>query len=155
LDQNGVVYFAKDPTNMLLWSYYAEGHSGIAIRFDMAPKHLRVIYPELFSVEIQYATEFPEINFYANSRYEFLTTMLGTKVAAWEHEDEWRLVSAGPPGYVRIPPVMINGIILGMRTDPKFEKEILRSWIDGRSPAVEVLRAVHRPNSFELELVPA
>ena len=34
LDTYGVACFVKGPTNMLMWSYYAAGHSGLAIRFD-------------------------------------------------------------------------------------------------------------------------
>jgi hypothetical protein len=154
LHQNGVACFAKNPFSMLLWSYYAEGHRGIAIRFDGTLKHLGAISPDLFPVEVQYATKFPEINFYKASTFKFLATMLGTKADAWKHEEEWRLVLVGITGYVRIPREMINGIILGMRTDPKSE-DTLRRWIDGRSPAVELLRVANRTNSFELELIPA
>ncbi|MCZ6561444.1 MAG: DUF2971 domain-containing protein [Deltaproteobacteria bacterium] len=153
LDKHGMACFAKDPTNMLLWSYYAEGHSGIAIRFSTALEHLQAI-PPFIPVEVQYATEFPQISYYQSSNNELLATIFGTKSTAWKHEEEWRLVLVNGSGCVRMPPAMIDGVIMGMRIDSKSE-DTLHSWVDGREPAIELLRVAHRPNSFELELTPA
>ncbi len=153
LDKHGMACFAKDPTNMLMWSYYTEGHSGIAVRFSMALEHLVSIQP-FIPVEVQYATEFPKVNYYQNKTHDFVRMILGTKSTAWKHEEEWRLVLVDGSGYVRLPPAMLDGVIMGMRIDSQSE-DTLRSWVDSREPAIELLRIEHRPNSFELELTPA
>jgi hypothetical protein len=49
---------------------------------------------------------------------------------------------------------MITGVILGMRVGT-IEEEAIRGWLAVRSPRVELLRVVHKPNSFRLELTPA
>jgi hypothetical protein len=35
------------------------------------------------------------------------------------------------------------------------DEEAIRGWLAKRSPRFELLRVVHKPNSFRLELVPA
>lgn len=150
--KNGTACFAKDPASMLMWSYYAEGHRGIAVRFNMAFENLAALPGQFIPVEVRYETEFPNVNYYGSTINEFVATLLGTKSVAWKHEEEWRLVWVGNSGCVQVPPAMIDGVILGMRIDPEAEATV-RGWVEQRSPKVELLRLVHRPNSFELEVV--
>jgi hypothetical protein len=152
LDQNGIACFAKDPANMLLWSYYAEGHSGIAVRFNMAREHLAS--SQFIPIEVQYSDDFPIISYYISTTNQLLRTLFGTKSLAWKHEEEWRLVLRGTVGYVSLPPSMIDAVVLGMRTDSHTEATI-RGWLKDRVPTVELLRVVHRPRSFVLEVVTA
>jgi hypothetical protein len=154
LDQNGIACFAKDPANMLLWSYYAEGHSGIAVRFNMAREHLAGIGRQLIPVEVQYSRNFPIISYYKSTTNQLLRTLFGTKSLAWQHEEAWRLVLVGAIGCVFLPPAMIDAVVLGMRTDRNTEATI-RGWLKDRVPTVELLRVVHRPRSFVLEVVTA
>jgi hypothetical protein len=152
VDQNGIACFAKDPANMLLWSYYAEGHSGIAVRFNMA-RELVATSP-FIPIEVQYSKDFPVVPFYKATTWEFLRTVFGTKSLAWKHEEEWRLVVRRNVGYVYLPPAMIDGVVLGMRTAPQTVATI-GEWLTDRVPPVKLLRVVHRPRSFILEVVPA
>lgn len=154
VDQNGIACFAKDATNMLLWSYYAEGHSGIAVRFRFAPENLLQMQRLLIPLEVQYQTHFPDINFYSDTNHYLLRTVLGTKAVAWAHEQEWRLVLVGYQGLLRLPLKMIDGVIMGMRIDPDDERS-LREWIEKRESKIELLRVSNRPRNFELKIVPA
>jgi hypothetical protein len=153
LDKNGIACFAKDPANMLLWSYYAEGHSGIAVSFNMRREHLAALGRQFMPIEVQYADNFPVVNYYKVKTHEFLRTLFGTKSFAWKHEEEWRVVS-NTVGYVSLPPAMIDGVVLGMRTDPHKEATI-RQWLKDRVPPVKLLRVVHKPRSFILDVIPA
>ncbi len=84
-----------------------------------------------------------------------MKVVLGTKSAAWKHEGEWRIVLPGRCDcYLKVPPQIITGVILGMRIGAK-EEEAIRGWLAKRSPRVELLRVGHKPNSFRLELAPA
>lgn len=67
LDRNGIVCLGNRPNNVLMWSYYAEGHKGIAIQFNMAPEHLVAITERYIIVEVKYCRDFPRINFYESS----------------------------------------------------------------------------------------
>jgi hypothetical protein len=161
LSGNGTVCFATDPRSVLLWSYYAEGHSGIAVRFGMGISGLYDLQSCLekqgapvLPIDVHYADRYPDLNFFSSPRDEILRAVLGTKSGAWTHEGEWRITTRGQTGNFKIPPTLITGVILGMRMSPQNEN-VIREWIASRSPAIDLLRVSHKPNSFLLELVPA
>jgi hypothetical protein len=64
----------------------------------------------------------------------------------------WRFVTIGSSGVVTLPTGMIDGVIIGLRT-PLHVEEQVRSWVGQVSCGIELMRVVHRPNSFELEIV--
>jgi hypothetical protein len=110
---------------------------------------------DLLPVEVEYEEEFPNCNYYTADKHERIKVVLGTKSAAWKHEGEWRIVLPGRCDCcLKIPPQTITGVILGMRIGAK-EEEAIRGRLAKRSPRVELLRVVHKPNSFMLELAPA
>ena len=154
IDANGVACFSVDPRSMLLWSYYAEGHAGVAVRFNTTPSVLARITHHVLPLRVGYQDDFPKISYYTATRADLVTTVLGTKSLAWAHEQEWRLVLVGRSGSMKVPAAMIDGVVLGMRIDPSHE-ETVRGWVDGRTPKIELLRVVHKPGSFALDLVPA
>jgi hypothetical protein len=155
LDKNGIVCLTKNPVSLLLWSYYADGHTGVAVRFNTSAKNFGWASRRLLPIEVKYQTPFPYVNFYdSGSIPKFTVPLLGTKAAAWEHEEEWRLVMVDQCGLVRIPPAMIDGIILGMKIKPELE-ETVRGWVAQRSASLEVLRVKNRPGTYELTVEPA
>lgn len=154
LQQNGMVCFAPDPTDTLLWSYYADGHRGIAVRFDTSLELLLRFDAPFLPVQVAYQESFPQVNYYTAERDEFTFTILGTKSTAWQHEREWRFVLPGRVGYFVIPRPMVTGLIFGMRTPQNVETEV-REWNARRNPPAELLRVVNRSDSYQLEIVPA
>lgn len=162
LAHNGTACFATDPTNVLMWSYYADGHKGAAVRFGMDLDRILALGAafkkqgtDLFPVEVEYKEEFPNCNYYTADKHERIKVVLGTKSAAWTHEGEWRIVLPGRCDcYLKVPPQIITGVILGIRIGPR-EEEAIRGWLAKRSPRVELLRVVHKQNSFRLEIAPA
>jgi len=155
LDKRGIVSLTEDPVNMLMWSYYAEGHSGIALRFNMDLNCLAAIQEQMIPVDVKYLHKFPNINFYdiESHQHQFLTAMLGSKSSVWQHEKEWRLVKVSGSGYVRIPPKMIDGVVLGMRIGDS--EQLVREWVSARTSEIKLLRVVHKKSSFDLELTDA
>jgi hypothetical protein len=145
-----------------MWSYYADGHKGAAVRFGMDLDRILALGTafneqgtDLFPVEVAYEEEFPNCNYYNADKHGRIQVVLGTKSSAWKHEGEWRIVLPGRRDcYLKIPPQIITGVILGMRIGAK-EEEAIRGWLAKRSPRVELLRVAHKPNSFRLELAPA
>ena len=152
LDTMGIACFSVDPRSMLLWSYYAEGHAGVAVRFNGSV--LTEITHPVVSLRVGYRDDFPNISYYTATRADLITTVLGTKSRAWAHEQEWRLAAVGRTGSIQIPAAMVDGVVMGMRIDPRHE-EAVRGWVDGRTPRIELLRVVHKPGSFALDVVPA
>ena len=154
LDQKGIVCLGGRPNNVLMWSYYAEGHKGIAIQLNMTPEHLYAIREQYFIVDVKYCRDFPRINYYESSELEKAKRVFGTKAEAWAHEGEWRIVLIDQVGYVRIPPAMIGAVILGLRIDEESEEQIKR-WVEERTVLTELLRVKNVSDSFELEIISA
>ena len=64
IDDSGVACFSESPRNMLLWSYYAEGHAGVAIRFNTGVSVLAQISHHVIPVRVGYQDDFPKISYY-------------------------------------------------------------------------------------------
>lgn len=154
VDAHGVACMSTDPVSMLMWSYYSAGHSGLVVRLKTTLEHFSQISPFATPVRVNYAEQFPTINFYTDSVGHFVQTVLGTKSEAWRHENEWRLILVGRTGAVTLPRTMVDGVILGMKTPPEIEK-MVRAWVLEAATPIELLRVVHRPSSFLLALEPA
>ena len=154
LDKHGIVCLSQHPDSMLMWSYYAAGHSGLALRFKINPAHLSAIGERVVPIEVRYCADFPKINYYDSELQELISAVFGSKSEAWSHEREWRLVARDRIGLVRIPPSMIDGIVMGLQIRPDSEAAI-RDLIRKRPFPMDLLRVQHRENSFELELIPS
>lgn len=154
-EKHGILSLTKHPDSMLMWSYYADSHAGIVLRFNMTPANLVALTStlECVMVEVSYQSDFPIINFYGDD-IEKIYTLVGTKAIAWAHEHEWRIVLVNMTGHIHIPGEMIDGVIFGLRTDPE-DETLIRSWVQERKEPTELLRVRHKLGSFELEIVPA
>lgn len=151
LNRYGIACLSEHKTNMLMWSYYAEGHTGIALRFDMSRDHMFPLPPIL--IKVRYRKDFPNLDYYLSSDDEQMYTVFGTKADSWSHEAEWRIV-VRRTGYVQVRPELISGIIFGLRT-PKESEEVVRRWIKERTIPTALMRVEHEYRSFELKVVPA
>jgi hypothetical protein len=120
----------------------------------MAREHLAGIGRQLIPFEVEYSDSVPIVSYYKSTTNQLLRTLFRTKSLAWQDEKEWRVVLVGAIGYVSLPPAMVDAVVLGMRTDRNTEA-IIRGWLKDRVPTVELLRVVHRPWSFVLEVVTA
>jgi hypothetical protein len=154
LDTYGIACFNTRPDNFLLWSYYADKHSGVAVRFDTRDEFLEQIPQPYLPLKVEYAKEFPRVSMYDPDRFGLIQNTLGTKADVWRHEGEWRLITVGRWGIVKMPAGMIDGVVLGLRTSRDVEGEV-RRWVADAGREIELLRIRHRPNSFALEVVPA
>ena len=155
LSRNGTVCLSTDPLQMLMWSYYSDGHRGVVIRFNMKHENLLQLplhVGQCLPIKVNYAEQFPVVNYYTDKTIDLIRTVIGTKALAWQHEREWRLVRVNQTGLTRVPLSMIDGIILGLQISPEDERS-LRDDISASRPDIEILRVAHEPNSFNLRLV--
>ncbi|MFT3911430.1 MAG: DUF2971 domain-containing protein [Ferruginibacter sp.] len=90
----GMVCLCKRNDNFLLWSHYANSHTGFCIGFDKFK--LFEDTKAQFSHMI-YETELPTLGLFDNV-FEHFTKLIGTKSKTWEYEDEYRLTK---PDFVR------------------------------------------------------
>ena len=147
--KHGILCLSEDNKSMLMWSYYAGGHTGIALRFNI--KNLR---PNLaIPLKVHYKKNFPELSFYdVVAKEGYLLQWLGIKSFDWRHEKEWRLFNHLGVGLFNIPKNLVDAVVFGLKTsdeDIKKVKDIvLRSGKD-----IKLQRIAHNEGSFELKVV--
>ncbi|AMR32721.1 hypothetical protein A0256_15465 [Mucilaginibacter sp. PAMC 26640] len=108
INGQGICCFAENYSNTLMWSHYANNHSGICLVFsphlDLTP----------FIVKVRYTSNFTPLNYYENNRIGALV-MLSTKSEDWAYESEYRSISA-TPGKNHFDKKMLTEIIFGCKT---------------------------------------
>ena len=84
-------------TSLLMWAYYANGHRGYCVEYDMSAircwdgKIFPVYYSD--SYVIQQLFEFGGIN--SPDMWKFLFDYVFTKSSEWKREKEWRMFTLG------------------------------------------------------------
>lgn len=144
LDKVGILSLSSISDEPLLWSYYANGHRGIAIEFDTSAGLFNT------AMEVKYPLQLPIINRIRDTEAEIFEKALATKTSKWEHEKEWRIVARWTdekrnniynachphlarfmktqhgPGHYEIPKESINRIIVGCNVSNSD-----KAWLDG------------------------
>ena len=113
------------PTSILLWSYYAQNHAGLVLRFtdDVPDAATKTAKP------VRYVDQFPSLvdddifsdmlaGYDVLDRRKILETIAFTKSNHWAHEHEWRIyagVGRTRGAYEDIPfiPTGLDGVIFG------------------------------------------
>jgi hypothetical protein len=151
----GILSLSETAESMLMWSYYCEGHQGIAIRLDVDRSTLGFLFSnKLAPMKVLYSVHYPFIEYFESKDGHRMIPVFGTKADDWQHEKEWRILAFDQTGYIRLPAQAVTVVILGLRTPPHVETTI-RELVSRRSPRIEIQRVTHKPDSFELEVVPA
>lgn len=130
-DQCGIFSLCKNSCNELLWAYYANGHNGYCIEYDIDRIMQTYNYDkdkqQVFCIDVEYKNEFPIFK----SKYvsqsdltEGLKCILGTKSKSWEREEEVRLVFS-KYGFVEIDYRTITGIYFGVRMSEEDKMKIM------------------------------
>ena len=79
LDRHGILCLSTEPNSMVMWSYYAEGHKAVVVRFDMSVEQLALFGPQFVPVEVKYTTDFPLVSYYNTETQTMIAQVVGTK----------------------------------------------------------------------------
>ncbi|MFH1993896.1 MAG: DUF2971 domain-containing protein [Pseudomonadota bacterium] len=145
----GVLSLSATDRNILLWSHYAEGHTGLCLKFlatDQTPFFGRAL-------PVNYVTSYPEIPITSPADKQIEAFLL-TKAIDWRYEEEYRIIDhdhgAGDKAF---PAELLVGVILGARMTPN-DKTAVVEWVSKRECHMEVLEASVASGSFSLEIRP-
>jgi Protein of unknown function (DUF2971) len=83
----GVVCLCRKPDNFLLWSHYANAHTGICVGFD---KYKLFEDAHCQFAHMQYEEELPMLGLF-DDVFTHFKKLIGTKSSVWKYEDEYRL----------------------------------------------------------------
>ncbi len=100
----GVACFLEYYSNILMWSHYAAGHTGICLQFDTDCDPFSVVDA---LIPINYKKEIPIVNpliilrtllfdnalKQENEMQKIIFPLLNTKYCCWSYEKEWRLMA--------------------------------------------------------------
>ncbi|MDP3914309.1 MAG: DUF2971 domain-containing protein [Bacteroidota bacterium] len=160
VQNTGVICFSSSKNNILLWSHYANGHTGFAVGFDTQKltKAIGELKLESFIKEIFYSDTYPEINFeYDILKHRDVTLLfkaiiesLVTKSSLWSYEDEVRILTfAKNKLLVQFPKDCVSEILIGFKMNDKRVAEIIDI---GKNlyPEAEILRCVKEPKTYSI-----
>jgi hypothetical protein len=118
----GIFCLSETNDSVLMWSHYAEKHSGICIEMGV---------PEISNsaVKVNYVEELPTLNFFEHDQEDLAKLVLLSKQKQWAYEREWRIIDpAFPSGLHRLNKTVVSAIIFGSAISPDDEQQV-RQWI--------------------------
>ncbi len=124
--------------DLRLWSYYADGHKGIAIEIDFTGHEADVL-------PVDYLTELPKYYSYTVLGTPFPDNVLRQKTIHWQYENEWRILQSAP--YYSIEG-RVASVLLGARISPD-DKSLLDRVVPDHIPIIET-----KINETTLEVEP-
>lgn len=152
-----VVCLSEVYESMLMWSHYAQNHTGYCIEYDfeendMFNKHL---FPVLYTKD-RYAISKTDM---LNENTGWIYETICRKADMWSYEKEWRIVTANfnkvipqklkhPNGkYVLDLKNNIKTFYLGAKICEDFKDEIIQF---GNKNNIDIYQMILSPNSYEL-----
>jgi hypothetical protein len=118
----GVLCFSATPSEILMWSHYANNHKGFCVEYDCSEgSHLRRI-----ARPVSYSETIPSLslaNLPDGAESKFLDVCIFTKAKQWEYEQEWRVIMHEGERSFQAP-ARTTSIIFGARM-PTEEKVML------------------------------
>jgi hypothetical protein len=156
LDHNsrdGVYCVTSKPDDLLMWSYYADGHKGLCLRFRTLDLLDNMLSGHTILTPVTYSAEVPMVNFYTSATRDFVQAQIGTKGPHWRHEDEWRFVIRQRFGPIPFLPAALSGVILGCRVSRGDEEYVARI-VQAHRPAVPIVKAAIRDGAYGIDVPP-
>jgi len=145
---------SPNPENLLMWSHYANSHTGICIEFDLQKSML------FTALKCRYKASYPSLKTYSKSTRDLLAPLL-IKSDVWSYEKEYRFIlsseideilenghNLNPKGLFTLPKGAISSIIVGC--DGPYEK--IKTLVLKYAPDIKVKRAVKIPNKYAISI---
>ncbi|WP_370979555.1 DUF2971 domain-containing protein [Agaribacterium sp. ZY112] len=137
LEKSRICSLSRSMADVRLWSYYGDGHTGIAIEIE-------VDRDEASINKVEYGENLPEFNLDSDSAYD-VCSLLKSKTMHWSHEQEYRVITSQKYFCIK---EKVKAIYLGSRVS-NFHADILKKAVAGRIP---IYHTVINPSSVEVEV---
>jgi len=159
MQEIGVCSLSLDPSNILMWSHYADNHRGFVIELYVPASHKKAKHDLAFNMTplpVFYKEQRPVYKYgMSENTGDQITKLLLTKAKKWEYEQEWRVINqeigAGIFPYNRDQ--LLLSVIAGIRMpDEDFKKleaavnDLKRSTL----PNLRLFRAREHPTDYDV-----
>ncbi len=135
----GVLCVSKHSNHPLMWSHYADAHSGLMLELDASHACFNKRRSEVdelgFLRPVQYADKRPKLDMSAVNDERGFEVFALTKSSHWAYEDEQRLIwplelceiaANGKTRLFEVPPSAVHSVTLGCKATQETESELLR-----------------------------
>lgn len=150
----GVYSLSNTVDNELLWAYYANGHTGFAIEYDIDTlKHSinhNKYFQFIYDFDVKYSKDIPVADVSILQGANLIKTLeicLGTKSLSWRHEKEYRLIVEGK-GLFDIDYRAVTGIYFGYRMQDA-EIEFIMNKLKGRGVQYYKMELIEKGYKFQ------
>ena len=157
----GVCCLSEKPDILLMWSHYAQKHSGVCLKYDI--KQDASLFHQTSLVKVKYPDHYPQFDF---MRYlkdnggqpggkELIEFVVGIKSKDWEYESEIRLVRwekhhGTYRGKIEVNKNALVGAYFGYKTENAKIGEVINALKDCGYPLQETKKAVLNHDDFGL-----
>ena len=145
----GICSLTEKKDDILMWSHYAENHSGICLEF-------KVTTDSLFgsAQKVKYDESYPVIRRFDSSAQQQFDSSFLTKSKQWEYEKEWRIIKKiENQQNFKFPKHLLTGVILGCKVTYEGRKQVLQWLKEGNSKA-KLYKAFKKDKEFGLDIKP-
>jgi hypothetical protein len=154
----GVFCLCEQRDDILMWSHYGAGHSGVCLEFEVNLRlEASVSSPSTNSshrmpspMRVLYASGFPAVKFQDSDERQVRALFL-TKAEQWSYEREWRLIDWRGPGIKKFDPRSLSGVIFGCRM-PEKDRITLKEWIAAGPTQPRFYEGVVAERSYSLHV---
>lgn len=169
-DRIAVTCFSADPTNILMWSHYANHHSGFLIECKI-PKfssNCKIKSPN----PVIYSNEYPLVNLNWNqpntqnssvdTNIDLLANTVLTKATCWAYENEYRLIDRVDENEKdtvilrSFNPLFISNVIVGSKIKPENLEKLTASinlYNNTHNLNLKIYKSVIMENLYELNVL--
>lgn len=144
LQQFGVTCFTENPTDILMWSHYADHHRGMCLCLDLDEEAFRG-----GTFRVIYAENYPSPDLSQGWHSDGLGKILFTKSKHWAYEKELRRINTNGEGLFDYPGKLAS-VIFGCRCSTA-DRQTIMSILATKS-GVEYLEAELSSQSYTINL---
>ncbi|AYR58338.1 DUF2971 domain-containing protein [Salmonella enterica] len=147
LTTHGIVCLTRDHDNFLMWSHYANSHTGFCIGFD--DEFSKSIEGRSVLGNVVYVDFYPRYNYYTDDPVNYLSATYLHKGLPWSYEKEYRVITDGY-GVKRFDKSLIKEVTLGCRASFELQDHACKLIEKG----ISVFKMALGKDSYKLERVP-
>jgi len=135
--------------NVLMWSHYASGHTGICIKFQKRSTDHFVFFGD--ASKVNYQDDVPIVNWYKHDKMEIVRKSVYTKATMWKYEREHRIVQPklSPDRYYYFDPHLVTAVYLGCCISDK-DRELVTQCCKNRVGTVSIYQARRSDTAYSL-----
>ena len=120
MNKHGICCFSKKNADLLMWSHYADSHTGICLGFDVKKDPGFFTFP----INVNYQDAYPKIDISEEGKYnEYVNTLMSTKYSEWSYEEEIRIMKKSNKAYSFEPSALVS-VTFGCKVEDAVIEEV-------------------------------